>query len=103
MPCRVHKFKSICNFGYRCFFLCTTFTFYTHRPETNIGYTADIGSRLVKHNSKHNGFTQGATDWIIVFSETFSTKQEALKREQQIKSWKSPRLIENLIRQGSAG
>ena len=50
------------------------------RDKYYIGYTADIGSRLVKHNSKHAGFTQGAADWIIVFSETFSTKQEALKR-----------------------
>ncbi|MFC0773760.1 GIY-YIG nuclease family protein [Terrimonas alba] len=73
------------------------------RDKYYIGSTVDLASRLVKHNSKHNGFTQGATEWVITFSGTFSSKQEALKREQQIKSWKSRRLIENLIRQCSVG
>ena len=43
------------------------------------------------------GFTGKTGDWILKFSEAFSTKAEALAREKQIKSWKSRKLIERLI------
>jgi len=68
-----------------------------------IGYTADLANRLIKHNSKHKGFTNGVKDWQIVFTEKFQTKQEAISRERQIKSWKSRQLIEALIQKTSAG
>ena len=63
-----------------------------------IGYTADVNSRVYKHNAKHKGFTAGATDWQIIYTEIFNSKAEAIKREKQIKQWKSRVAIENLIR-----
>ena len=63
-----------------------------------IGYTGDsMEERLRKHNSDHKGFTGGIGDWEIKYRECFSTKEEAMKREQQIKKWKSRVLIEKLI------
>jgi len=36
-------------------------------------------------------------DWIIVYSETFPGKSEAMAREKQLKGWKSRKAIEGLF------
>jgi putative endonuclease len=63
-----------------------------------IGSTDDaLNKRIRKHNTNHKGFTGGIGDWKLKYSETFSTKTESLKREKQIKNWKSRAMIEKLI------
>ena len=63
-----------------------------------IGFTGDeIQERLRKHNSNHKGFTGKVADWRIVYTESFTQKKEAMKRELEIKKWKSRKLIEKLI------
>jgi len=63
-----------------------------------IGFTGDdLAERLRKHNSNHKGFTGGKADWVIVFTEVFAVKTEAMQREKEIKSWKSHKKIEKLI------
>ena len=62
-----------------------------------IGSTQNIESRLVKHLSQHSGFTGKAKDWTIVYSEELPNKTSALKRELEIKKWKSRKMIEALI------
>ncbi len=63
-----------------------------------IGFTQDITDRLRRHNSKSKGFTNRSNDWSIVHVESFSQKNDAMKREKEIKGWKSKKLIEKLIR-----
>ena len=53
-------------------------------------------ARLKKHLSNHKGYTGKAKDWILVYYEEYSDKQDSLRREKQIKSWKSRRQIEIL-------
>ncbi len=86
-------------------FLCTFYTFCTLLPGKNIISVILLipDDRLIKHNSKHKGFTHGVKDWEIVYTEQFQKKREAMKREKQIKSWKNRQLIEALIRDSSAG
>ncbi len=63
-----------------------------------IGYTGDeLTERLRKHNTNHTGFTGKTGDWKIVYTEVYLTKEEAYKREREIKSWKSRKKIEKLI------
>ena len=63
-----------------------------------IGYTSNLEERIRKHNQKHKkGVTQKSNDWIVVYSENFKDKASAMKREKQIKSWKSRKIIESLI------
>jgi putative endonuclease len=62
-----------------------------------VGYTSNLQERLLRHNQKSKGFTGSRNDWQIVHSERFSTKTEAMKRELQIKSWKSRIKIEALL------
>ncbi|MBL4586462.1 MAG: GIY-YIG nuclease family protein [Flavobacteriales bacterium] len=63
-----------------------------------VGYTCDVlVDRVTRHNQKGKGFTGSVNDWKIVHSEEFETKEAAIKREKQIKSWKSRIAILNLI------
>lgn len=62
-----------------------------------VGHTGeDLEERLRKHLSNHDGFTAKAKDWVIVYSENFITKEEAYRREREIKSWKSKSRIQKL-------
>ena len=63
-----------------------------------VGYTGDlIKSRLAKHNAIHKGYTSKTKDWKVVWSEEFDSKTEAMKREKEIKKWKSRKMIEKLV------
>ncbi len=67
-----------------------------------IGFTGDdMNIRLSKHLANHSGFTNKAKDWVIVFTELFNTKQEAMLREKQLKNWKSKKRIQDLINRSS--
>ena len=61
--------------------------------------TGTLAERLRRHLSNHKGFTGKTSDWKVVFSEVFENKLLALKREKEIKSWKSKTRINELIRE----
>ncbi|MDA3893855.1 MAG: GIY-YIG nuclease family protein [Salinivirgaceae bacterium] len=63
-----------------------------------VGYSSDIRQRLNQHNCHHKGFTGSASDWRLMYSESYEMELDARKREKQIKSWKSRRKIEELIK-----
>ena len=67
-----------------------------------IGSTADPDGRLQRHNTSKEGFTSTGKPWIIKYTEQFATKELALKREMQLKSWKNRQILEELIYSGSA-
>ena len=56
----------------------------------------------MRHNQKSKGFTGNKSDWKLVYSESFKTREEAIEREFQIKKWKSRKMIEKLISDFSA-
>ena len=62
-----------------------------------IGHSSDLEARLIRHNQKSKGFTGNTNDWKVVYTEQYNTKEEAQKRELQIKSWKSRIKIQKLI------
>ena len=67
------------------------------RDKYYVGSTSDLEVRLQKHNSNHAGFTGHTGDWKILWHESFATRTEALIKENQIKKWKSRKMIEKLI------
>ncbi|NTE18485.1 GIY-YIG nuclease family protein [Agrobacterium tumefaciens] len=67
------------------------------RSKYYVGYTSNLDGRLKKHNTNHSGFTGHTGDWRIVWVQSFTEKSAAAKREKQIKSWKSRRMIINLF------
>ncbi|MBN2613197.1 MAG: GIY-YIG nuclease family protein [Bacteroidales bacterium] len=66
------------------------------------GHTRDLPGRLRRHNSEHKGYTGGWSDWGIVCTETYATKEEAYQREREVKSWKSRKRIEELLQKKPA-
>jgi putative endonuclease len=64
-----------------------------------VGHTSDtLEERVRRHLSDHSGFTSKAKDWQVVYNEEFAAKSQAYRRELEIKSWKSRKKIEELIK-----
>ena len=62
-----------------------------------IGYTSDLIKRLDEHNSGISTFTAKANDWILKWSKSFASREEAMTEEKRIKNKKSRKYIEQLI------
>ncbi len=59
-----------------------------------IGYSSDIERRLADHNEKATkGYTLRYRPWTLVYTETFDTKKEAIRREREPKSAKGRNLF----------
>lgn len=57
-----------------------------HDKTYYIGYTNDLNSRIETHNKgKGAKYTKGRLPVKLIYSEVFSTKGEALKREYALK------------------
>jgi putative endonuclease len=61
-----------------------------------IGQTNNIIARLGRHNSNSVSSTKNKGPWEIFHKENFRDRVSAIKREKQIKSWKSRKAIERL-------
>jgi len=69
-----------------------------------IGCTdGSVEERLRKHLTNHKGFTAKAKDWLVVHTERYSDKKNALSRVRQLKSWKRCIKVEELIQGDSHG
>jgi putative endonuclease len=54
-----------------------------------IGFTSDIDKRLESHNIlATKGWTIKFRPWVLVYTEVYHTKAEALQREKQLKTAK---------------
>ena len=62
-----------------------------------VGYTNSIERRLSEHNRKKGKFTDRGIPWELVYTESFASKIDAMKREKYIKSKKSKSFIQDLI------
>jgi putative endonuclease len=65
-------------------------TYILYSPDFNkiyIGYTSDLNARLLSHNElAHKGWTIRFRPWVVVYTETFTQKNEAMKREKELKT-----------------
>lgn len=80
-------------------FMYTVYVLYSKNcNKIYIGQTADIERRLFEHN---NGllsyYTKRYIPWQIIYTEDYPARNEALKREKQLKSQKGREFIWNLI------
>ena len=66
-----------------------------------IGSCHDIDVRIERHNAGATPSTKPGRPWKLVYSESYETNSEALKREREIKSKKSRKYIEFLIQSTS--
>ena len=64
-----------------------------------VGYTNDLQRRLSEHNRIKGKYTDTGIPWVVVYTEAFDAKKDAMKREKYIKSTKSKKFIIELIAQ----
>jgi putative endonuclease len=63
-----------------------------------IGYTSDMEARLESHNRlATKGWTVRYRPWSLVYEEKYTEKQEALKREKQLKSYQGRKYIRRML------
>jgi putative endonuclease len=67
------------------------------RAKFYVGSCADIDDRLVRHNAGRSKYTRTGTPWLLVHSEQFASRSEAVRRESEIKSWKSAARIRQML------
>lgn len=71
--------------------LCAFFMYFVYilySKNLNIyykGFTANFEDRFSSHLLGKSTYSSRATDWVIVYTMAFNTKQEALKEEKRIK------------------
>ena len=64
--------------------------------KTYVGFTSDLESRLRAHNEQATkGWTMKFRPWRVVYTETFATKSEALRKEKWLKSGVGREFIKN--------
>jgi putative endonuclease len=62
-----------------------------------VGQTDNIKERLASHQSGISKYTSISDDWTLVYSESYDTRNEAIRRENEIKKKKSRKYIEWII------
>jgi putative endonuclease len=62
-----------------------------------VGACIDLERRFREHNIGHSKYTSTGIPWILKYTETFETLQEAKKRETAIKNMKSRKYIESHV------
>jgi putative endonuclease len=63
-----------------------------------IGHTRQLDDRLFRHTNSGSKSTKAANDWQLLYSETYPTRSDAMKRESYIKKQKSRQFIESLLK-----
>ena len=84
------------------FLIFMAYTVYILQSEANGSYyiasTGDLNERLLRHNQGRSRYTKRGIPWLLVHTEQFDTRSQAVKRERQIKNRKSRDFIEALVR-----
>lgn len=62
-----------------------------------IGYSTNVESRLIKHNSGGSRWTRNGIPWTIVYSKAFDNKTGAIKYEKFLKSLKNKNFLRDII------
>ena len=85
---------------YQSSFFMTYYVYIIYSETINqyyVGQTQNIEERLQQHRNSRSKSTKKANDWVLVYSEIFPSRADAVKRESEIKKMKSRKYIEGLI------
>ena len=64
-----------------------------------IGYSQDPIKRLLAHNNGKSIYTRRKMPWKLVYTEQYSSKTEALKREKFLKAQKNTEFYKRIIKE----
>ncbi len=73
------------------------------RDKIYTGHTNNLEERMLRHNkilkNKKSSFTSKQSgNWNLVHKEEFETKEEAMKREKELKSYQGRKFIRDKIK-----
>jgi putative endonuclease len=79
----------------------TVFVLYSSQfDKIYVGFTNNLDNRFKSHNELGNkGWTIKFRPWVIIHTENFDTKSDAMRREKQLKSAMGRTFIRELIQQ----
>lgn len=60
-------------------------TFSNNRHLTYVGWTNDVARRLAQHNAGKGARSTRGRIWVLLHSERFATRREAMSREWHLK------------------
>ena len=63
-----------------------------------IGSTQDLEARLERHNEGRSKYTKPKRPWKMIYYEEYDRRSNAARREKEIKTRKSRKLIEDLVK-----
>ncbi len=63
-----------------------------------IGHTNNINDRIKRHNSGSVKYTKKYIPWKLIYTEEYTTKSEAFKREMEIKKYKGGIKFKKLLK-----
>ncbi len=77
----------------------TTYVLYSEKyDKIYIGFTSNLEQRLLSHNKlSKKGWTVRYRPWRLVYREDYESKQEAMRRERQLKSYRGRQFIRTLL------
>jgi putative endonuclease len=83
------------------YFMYVVYILYSNKFDRYyVGHCEDINNRLIRHNSKAVPSTKPYVPWELVYTEIFSSRTEAARREKEIKNKKSRKYIEFIVGKG---
>ena len=63
-----------------------------YKRKTYVGYTTDLNSRLIKHNSNKGAKATKGYKWQIIYKKRFLSKSRAMSYEYLLKNDRKKRL-----------
>src|SRR5947207_58505 len=72
------------------------------RATDHVGHTGSRDDRIGRHNRGESKSTRGGLPWKQVYEEEFSTRGEAMRREQQIKKRGIGRFLRGVAQRGES-
>jgi putative endonuclease len=62
-----------------------------------VGSTSNLDDRIHRHNAGKNRSTKAGAPWTLVWSEPHPTREDAYRREMQIKRYKGGEAFKKLV------
>ena len=81
---------------YQVYVLCSA-----DKSRTYVGQTADVDSRLQRHNAGLVKSTKSKRPWTVLHTESCNTRSEAMQRERWYKSPAGRKMIASLLAGGT--
>jgi putative endonuclease len=83
------------------FFMFTVYVLYSPTfRKTYTGFTSSLAKRLESHNSfATKGYTLKYRPWIVLHTEEFAIKKDAIIRERELKAGKGREFIKKVIQE----